>query len=131
MLDLVLTDVQGSSTTVLNYIADHKGVSIKLPIAAVLETSVEREVWHLKGASWKKLQTALSSFDWKLNEGTAEEALLFFLENLWYHLMTYIPRCKISSIKRTHPWLNDRCMSAIQKKNTAEGSEQYDSDRAQ
>ena len=51
LLDLVLTDVQGSSTTVLNYIADHKGVSIKLPIAAVLETSVEREVWHLKGAS--------------------------------------------------------------------------------
>ena len=73
MLDLDLTDIQGTSTTVLNYIADHKAVSAKLPIAAVLEASVEREVWHLKGASWKKLQEALSSFDWKLNNTSAEK----------------------------------------------------------
>ena len=72
----------------------------------------------------------MSSFDWKLEEGTAEDALMFFLENLWYHLVTYIPRRKICFIKRTHPWLNDRCMAAIQKKNTAEGSEQYDSECA-
>ena len=55
LLDFVLTDVQGSSIIVLNYIADHKDVSIKLPIAAVPEASMEREVWHLKGASWIKL----------------------------------------------------------------------------
>ena len=64
----------------MNYIADHTGVSIKFPIAAALETSVEREVWHLKGASWSKLKAALSFFDWKLDEGTAEEALCFFSE---------------------------------------------------
>ena len=48
LLDLVLTDIQGTSTTVLGCISDHKAVSAKLPIAAVLEASVEREVWHLK-----------------------------------------------------------------------------------
>ena len=130
LLDLVLSDVQGGSTTVLKCITDHKAVLLKLPIAPVLETSFEREVWHLKGASWSKLQAALAEFDWKLNEGTAEEALLFFLENLWYHLVLHIPRRKICSVKRSHPWLNDRSMAAIQRKNDAEGSEQFDSERA-
>ena len=50
LLDLVLIDVQGSSTSVLNRIADHKALLIKLPIAPVLETSIEREVWHLEGS---------------------------------------------------------------------------------
>ena len=53
LLDLVCTDIQNSSASVMSYVADHKGILIKLPFAETLETSFEREVWHLASADWK------------------------------------------------------------------------------
>ena len=81
LLDLVLTDIQNSSAAVMPYIADHKGVWIKLPFAEVLEMSLEREVWHLSSADWTGLKKSLAEVSWApLGRGTAEDALAFFLE---------------------------------------------------
>ena len=91
-MDLVLIDVQGSSTNVLNCLADHKAVLTKLPIAPILESTIDREIWHFKSVPWSQLQNELASLNWQIDTDTAEEALTFFLENFWYHLVKHIPR---------------------------------------
>ena len=66
---------------------------IKLPLTEVLVQSLQREVWMCKEAQWSKLKDTLTQFDWApLKEGSAENALSFFLETLWYALVKYIPR---------------------------------------
>ena len=110
-------------------VADHKGVLFKLPFAEVLETEIEREVWHLRSANWSELKQSLDIFDWhQLRRGTAEDALALFQEVLWNHLLKYIPRRTIRTTKRSHPWLNERSKEAIRKKNEAEGSELFEAE---
>ena len=130
LLDLVLTDIQNTTAAIMPYVADHKGVWIKLPFPEVLETSFDREVWHLASADWKRLKQVLLDIDWlPFNDGTAEDALAFFLEILWYLLVKHVPRRKIRVTKSSHPWLNDRSKDAIRRKNLAEGSESFEAER--
>jgi len=130
LLDLVLTDIPNCKTTVVHYIADHKGILTKLPGPEVLERSVEREVWILKKARWNELQEDLSQYDWRvLNEGSSENGLQRFLEVLWLLLVKHIPRRKIRTYKSTHPWLNERCKAAIRKKNEADGTERFEEEQ--
>ena len=131
LLDLALTDVHGSSAITTPKIADHKGVLIKLPFPEVLENFIEREVWILREADWTSLKASLGNFDWhQLGRGTAEDALNLFLEVLWYNLVTYIPRRRIKIPKRSHPWLNEKSKAAILRKNSAEGTERFETERA-
>ena len=126
LLDLVLSNIQGISVKVMPYIADHKGLLCRLPFREILENSVVREVWDFNSAEWKELRLALDAFDWGgLSKGTAEDALTFFHEVLWQHLVKFIPRRKIVEVKSSHPWLNERTKRAISKKNDAEGSPAY------
>ena len=106
-------------------IADHKGILCKLPFNEVLEKSIKREIWHLDKAKWKDLEEALEKFDWGgLKEGTAEDAIGFFMEVLWFHLVKFIPREWVEEKKTTHPWLNERTRKAIARKQEAEGTAQ-------
>jgi hypothetical protein len=126
LLDLVLLDIHGSKVSVVNYIADHAGVLVKLPYKEILENSIEREVWHLQQANWKDLESQLGAFDWSiLDEGTAEDALAYFHSVLWCHLVKHIPRRSITVTKSTHPWLNDETKLAIAAKNEAEGTDRF------
>ena len=126
LLDLVLSNVHGLSAEVLPYIADHKGVLCKLPCREILEKDVEREVWQLNKADWDGLKEALNQFDWHaLQNGTAEDALAFFYEVLWNHLIKFIPRCSIKEKKSSHPWLNQRSIDAIKRKNDAENTDRF------
>ena len=126
LLDLVRTDIQNAKTTITPAISDHKGVMTKLPFAEVLEASVEREVWNLSRARWDELKKALSCFNWgRLRDGTAEDALLFFMEILWHHLVKFIPRRRITTKKRSHPWLDGKCIGATHRQNLAEGGDTH------
>ena len=130
LLDLALTDIPNCKTTVVPYIADHRGFLVKLPGPEVLERSVEREVWILKKANWGELEEDLGHYDWcALNEGSAENALQLFLDVLWLHLIKHIPRSKVNNYKSTHPWLNERSKAAIRHKNAAEGTERFEEER--
>ena len=93
LLDLVMTDVRGSSSSVLPSIADHHIVLSRLPIPEVLEKKVVREVWHLRQAKWTELETELANYDWsKLDSGSPEDALDHFMHILWSLLVKYITR---------------------------------------
>ena len=43
--------------------------------------------------------------------------------------MKHIPRKVVETKKSTHPWLNNRCMNAILRKNDSEGSAHFERDR--
>ena len=74
-------------------------------------------------ADWPNLKRELQHYDWQpLKHGSAEDALTFFLEVLWLHLVKYIPRRELDIVKRSHPWLNVRSKKALQEKADAEGT---------
>ena len=126
LLDLAITDITGSSATVLPKIADHKSVRLDLRLPEVTETTVSRVAWHLKEADWTKLENELSEVDWSsLQSGTAQDAANLFLDILWTLLIKHIPRKRIKSKHSSHPWLNSRCRAAIIQKNQAEGKDHY------
>ena len=84
LLDLAITDMVGSSASVLSKIADHQAVLVKLPIPEVKEVAMTHEVWKLKNAKWTDLKEDLEKADWEvLRQGTAEHALNYFMEILW------------------------------------------------
>ena len=121
LLGLVLTDIQNTKVRVLPYVADHKGILAELPCAEILQMAFEREVWHLASADWNGLEEAMNVVEWHaLGNGTAEDALAYFQEVLWLHLVKYIPRRNVKITKRSHPCLNERSQKAIQRKNDAE-----------
>ena len=131
LLDLVLTNISPCTVSVLPAIADHKSVLTKLPVPEVLEVSIKREVWILAKANWKSLSNELLDYDWKkIDHGSAEDSLILFLEILWLHLVKHIPRKVIETKKSSHPWLNDRCKSAIDRKNAAEGTMRFKTESA-
>ena len=110
LLDLAITDIAGAKATVLSTIADHKGVLVKMPIAEVKETTVQRKVWHMRTADWHGLEAELGAFDWQiLSRGTSEDVLNAFMEVLWTLLVKYIPQGFVENKRSTHPWLNSRC----------------------
>ena len=83
LLDLAITDIPGSTATVCTYIADHKGVRLNLPIAEVKEVAIKRTVWMIKDADWQALEQELIEIDWEpLKKGTAEDAVMFFIDIL-------------------------------------------------
>jgi len=126
LLDLVCTDIYKTTVKVLPMIADHRSVLAKLPLPAAMERKVAREVWMLAKADWKQLRKELGEFDWsQLHVGSAEDALQYFLQVLWLHLVRHIPRRRIEVTKHSHGWMTDRSKAAIQKKNAAEGTHQF------
>jgi len=126
LLDLACTDVHKSSAKVMPYLSDHKSVLVTLPLPEILEKNVKREVWDLTKADWTNLKKQLQDYDWQpLKHGSAEDALMLFLEVLWLHLVKYIPRREVDTVKRSHPWVNDRTKKALLEKNLAEGTPNY------
>ena len=75
LLDLAITDIVGAKAEPIAYIADHKSIQMKLPIPEIKEIFVERKVWDLKAADWKKLKEELKDVDWAfLERHTGEDA---------------------------------------------------------
>ena len=126
LLDLYLTDVVGTKVEVGPTIADHKFILARVPLPEVKTLQVKKERFDLKRADWPGLKKSLSNIDWKaLRKGTAEEAAKFFMEMLWMNSCTFIPYVEVQAKKKAHPWLNERCEAAIQRKNSAEGTDRF------
>ncbi len=77
------------------------------------------------------LKDALALIDWTpLHRGTAEDAATFFMEMLWMTLCIYIPYEEVQIKKKSHPWLNAACESAIAGKNAAVNTATFELARA-
>ena len=131
LLDLYLSDVSGTKIKVGPYIADHRLFVASVPFPEVTTLHIKRERFNLHRARWTALKDALVLTDWTpLHRGTAEDAATFFMEILWMTLCTYIPYEEVQIKKKSHPWLNAACESAIAGKNAAENTATYESARA-
>ena len=64
LLDLALTDISGTSATVLPKLADHSVVQVvtTLPVPEVEE--IEGKVWKFATADWDRLGALLQDEDW-------------------------------------------------------------------
>ena len=123
LLDLSLTDIPGTKVKVGCYIADHKFQVAHLPMPEIESKTIIRYGFKMDDANWKDLKRDLKNMDWdELKNGTAEDALDFFMDHLWLLLCTHIPYQEIVFHKKSHPWLNAKCKEAIEKKNAAEDS---------
>ena len=75
---------------------------------------------------WQELQTSLRDFEWsELRNGSAEDALNYFLDILWMQLRKFIPFKIIREKKQAHPWLNSKCEEAITRKNAAQDKDSF------
>ena len=120
-LDLVLTDIPGSEVKVGPYIADHKLLMASIPIPEIISLPVAKKSFDLKKARWKDLEKALANHDWEgLREGSCEDAAILFMTVLWTYLCSYIPFREVKTKKKSHPWLNKKCETAILAKNNAQ-----------
>ena len=77
-------------------------------------------------AKWSELEKELQEVNWQsLDRGTAEDALHYFMEILLICLHKYIPFTAIRETRKSHPWLNERCEEAVEKKNKSEGKDTF------
>ena len=129
-MDLYLTDMVSCKAQILSQIADHKALLITVPSVMPESVNIYRDVWHFKGAAWKNMRCELAACSWTcLERGTVDEAVNQFMHILHNSCVRYIPKGTIAMEKQTHPWIDDACRHAIEKKGDSEGTDQYEEKR--
>ena len=53
------------------------------------------------------------------------DAAIFLADCLHYCIDHFIPQRKINMFSSSHPWLNDRCRNAVERKNKAYGHSDF------
>ena len=126
LLDIVLTDLQEFLTvSVLPQVADHRVVEVAFDAVIPTPKVCSRTVWNFKQARWHSLSRAIRDFDWDGLFSSSPELCAFalFSDTLLCMCREYIGQRQISVSKREHPWLDDACLSAIDRKCRATASD--------
>ena len=127
LLDLALTDLDDVRCKVLGKLADHKGLSLKLPLQVPRVQVQARLVWHFRSADWEGLLKDLSNRDWSwisfLDADNGAEQLTHTILKI---AEIYIPRRWLYERKSTHPWINERVLHIVREKIAAQGKHQED-----
>ena len=104
LLDLFLSDLPGIRIKVLPVIADHKAILAHVPLPEVTEKTLCRYSWKLDQANWTGIEKDLEDIDWNiLSQGTAQDAMTYFLEMLSLCLQKNISYRKTIQKKSSHP----------------------------
>jgi exonuclease III len=125
LLDLVLTDIEGTKAVVLPKIADHELVKVSVRFSIPLDTVVRRRVWSYQKADWDLYdasidEVCLDSTSW----AEPNEAVAFVSNGIRNAMETAIPSRSVSERKSTHPWLNCKVMESVDARCQAVGTEQ-------
>ena len=125
LLDLVLSDIAGDlKCAVKSGVSDHEAVVGSVSFGLPLEHTVERELFDYKSAPWQAINTDLRERNWDSelsNLGTddaASHVTRAIMDTLRKHVRHKKSKVRVS----THPWLNDRCREAIDKRIAARGT---------
>ena len=133
LLDLVLSDLaSGIRCRVVRGIHgnDHDGIvtTVNLDIAA--SQPVERTVFNFKQADWQLLKTLLLNINWRATlAGTCDDAAKSMVEQIQVAVAAAIPTRVIIEKVFAHPWLNDTCRHALERKRAAFGTRFYEQRR--
>ena len=109
--DLVLSSFSGVNTGVLPMIADNKPVTATLKLSVPSHVVSGRKVWRYGQADWERLHDSLADTCW---DHIADQSATAAAK--------WIPLSTFSTIKSSHPWLNDRTIALVDAKRTAEGT---------
>ena len=106
---------------------DHDGVLATFRVSIPAGQPVCREVFDFKHARWNLLKNSLASVDWRSEfaELSGDDLASHFTRMLMDHVLDYIPSKSIVDKSFVHPWLDDKCREAIQKKHAARGTDDY------
>ena len=127
LLDLVLSSAPfATQTSITPAVADHNGVLTVFDVPGVSEVLQERWVWDFRHANWTKLHERIGACDWSvMNEMSVDEAARFFTNTLLEFSKECIPRRIFKKRKKSHPWMTERCIAALQAKAAHEHTEEY------
>ena len=128
LLDLVLTNLgKGVTAKVLPKLEDHSLVQATVALGVPTEQKEERERWLYKKADWKGLKKTLANTDWSFLDHTqdSDEAQATLTEKVLSAARKHIPVSTEPATRKTHPWLNDRCLKLVAAKRAAEGTDEY------
>ena len=130
LLALCLTDIDTCKGRAGAYISDHRILHIQLPIVMPVTSAFQRQVWHYRGARWQIMRRTLLNHSWhQLSMGTVDDASDFLISYCYDLACRYIPQTTLTERRSTVPWMTSTCEQAIAKKNTMEGTNQYDEAR--
>ena len=127
LLDLVLSDLGDVvSTRVLPPVADHNLVFVRFGFTIQLPSSSMSSVWCYHSADWSGLIEWLSTVDFSfIDTMSVNDATEKFTDILLNAARTFISQRSISNGSTNHPWLNERCHSALLRKHAAFGTDDY------
>ena len=126
LLDLVLSDLaSGIRCRVVPGIHgnDHDGVLTTVHLSVPESSPVDRQVYRFNKADWGKLKQELLDIDWRsVLALSADEAAEKMVDLITEKVNNCIPRKWIKDKVWSHPWLNDNCRRALQRKRDAFGT---------
>ena len=138
LLDLVLSSLPFATTcSITPRIADHNGVLTEINVPVITESVHEREVWDFKKADWSKLQQMLEAHDWSFLErpdhANLEEHSCFvdfaastLVRDILVVCRECIPTRISREMRKSHPWMTQRCVNALAEKASLENTSGYD-----
>ena len=126
LLDLVISDLQARAVEILPAISDHHMVLANFDIGIPESTLITRTVFEYSKADWANIKHDLAEFDWTFMDGASvDDAERYLHESLFRILRQHIPERTLLERKSAHPWVNERCLQAIQRKNESAGTENF------
>ena len=119
ILDLVLTDIPASSSTLANVgTSDHNPVLVKLDVAAFRDKPYQRRVWQYDKANYWEMRGYFTSVNWSgvFQEKDPERACNRVTEIITDAMDLYIPNKTVTKKPGDKAWFNDECRKAAKKK---------------
>ena len=130
LLDLVLTDfTSGIRCKVVPGIHgnDHDGVLTTVQLEVPAAHPVERTVYDFKKADWPRLKVCLLEIDWRnILALNGDDATSLMVQRILEAVALTIPSRIIMDKVWAHPWLNDSCVRALQRKRDAFGTPTFE-----
>ncbi len=129
LLDLVISDFQSGVTCKVTpgiHDDDHRGVLTKVSVEIPASEPVKRRVYNFKKANWDQLRGSLLAKDWRaILAGTPDDATADMTQVILDIVAEHIPQTWITDKVYAHPWLNDNCRVALERKHAAEGTADF------
>ena len=125
LLDLVLTDVTGVKYEITSELGDHSAILYHSNIKVPRTATIKRPRWQYHKADWDGLKTTLNSIRWEiLDRMDADNGAQWLTSKILDAAKDHIPLSTRRFTKKSHPWLTNSIVEAIQAKKTATTSEQ-------
>ena len=124
LLDLVISDMPARKVEILPKVSDHNMVLADFDFGVSETECVTRTVFDYSKGDWDKVRRDLKSFDWRpIDVLSVDDAERYLHDGVLNILGRHIPSRVLHERKSAHPWVNDRCLSAIRMKNAAVGTD--------